>query len=155
MNAARSGDALEERLSLRHGSLWADQASCGKVATASDTEKRNTMLIYTSPREVVLQLPACLQPASRLLSSHPTLRSLSSSLSHPGTHRTYILPPINASRLPSTHPFSIVCTSILLSLPWCPALHREEAALPLPSSLVRTIHACSLTSLSVSLALKL
>lgn len=68
---------------------------------------------------------------------HLTLQSQSFSVLHP----------------PSTHPFSIVCPLIFLSLPWYPALHKEEAALPLPSSLVRTIRAWSLTPVSLSVCL--
>lgn len=54
------------------------------MGTTNNTKKHNTVLIYRSPREVVLWLPAC----------HPKLQSLSSSLSHPGAHSTYILPPL-------------------------------------------------------------
>lgn len=69
------------------------------------------------------------------------------SLSHPVS---YILPPLTPPVFPPPTPFPIVCTSILLSLPCYPALHKEEAALPLPPSLVRTILAWSLTPVSLS-----
>lgn len=91
-------------------------------------------------------------PSSQLCNIHPELESLSSSLAHPVTHSTYILSPLSPPVCPPPNPFSIVWTSILLSLPWCLALHKEEAALPLPSSLVRTIHASSLAPVSLFLA---
>lgn len=69
-------------------------------------------------------------------------------------HPSSIIASCLPSSLPPT-PFSIVCAAILLSLPGCPALHREEVALPLPSLLVRTIQALSLSlSLSVTLSCK-
>lgn len=106
------------------------------------TQKHNTILEFQKKN-------FHLTPTSfEFHNSHPIkLQLLSSSytqLLHP--------PSINASCLPSTHPVSIVCTSLLLSLPWCPALHREEAALPLPFLLVRTIHASSLTPVAFSLS---
>lgn len=83
---------------------------------------------------------------------NPSVVTLNFTLSHPASHiQAALTSSINASCLPSTQPFSIVCTLILLSVPWYPALHREEAALPLPSWLVRTIHVSSLTPVSLSL----
>lgn len=112
---------------------------------STQRKEHNTMLKYRSLSEAV-QLPARLQPSSQLLCSHPLM----------SRHIQHLHPPsINASRLPSTQPYSIVCSSILLSLPWCPSLHREEAAFPLPSLLVRTIHGWPLTLVSTSLSLSL
>lgn len=71
-------------------------------------------------------------------------------LSSTDAQHFYILPPLTPPVCPPPSP-GLLCAR-RLSPPSLPRCQREEAALPLPSSLLRTIHACSLTFLYVSLS---
>lgn len=77
------------------------------------------------PSQLVLALsrPAHLHrhgPSVVILHAVPVTQCLTSSLAY------FFFSPH------APQPCSIVWASILLSLPWCPALYKEEAALPLP-----------------------
>lgn len=115
MNKSWERAAEFEENVLQHWQLWGNKlSSCGSG--------NNDYTATPSQLAVALSRPARLHHHGRsvvILHAVPVTQCLVSTL-------TFFFSPH------TPQPCSIVWASILLSLPWCPALYKEKAALPLP-----------------------